>query len=617
MGAGKSTIVRLIDYCLGGALDMTPALQKEFVNATLALTVNEVMVTLSRERNSAQIAASWITPDGPMNIIVPADKANGELLPGTGVEVLSDLVMHIAGIRAPRVRKSKIRDDSALVRLSLRSFIWYCYLEQEEIDSSLFYLERGADRFRQLASQNVLRYLLGYNQEQVAEMEAELESARDRKLRAEEGAKALGRALDAAGLGSGDEITRREERLKLRRSEFQSDIVKSRNQLAAQHGHALDQLRERGRRLDDELHAIEDAIAAVERVTDSDTRHRNELTTLAMKFRRSTDARAVLNQVDFVACPRCTQPLPPPQPLHCRLCGQAESDATPEVAAQVDADIVARVSEIDDVIARHTFQLGSLRRERALMQEEKRRLDYELNEASHHYDSAYLSQVLHVERELATVEQQLAEFGRTRQLDQQREELIKEGVAIDVEIATLRKKLADARANAERDTNNLRLLEKIFLDCLVRSQLPGFSRADSVSITSPKFFPEVTSPGAEGTVTTTFSHLGSGGKKTLFKCCFAIAVHRLAREIGASLPTLLVIDTAMKNISERENRDQFAGFYSMLYELADGELSNTQFIIVDKEFYEAPAKFKGQVNARLMTPDDDAAPPLIRYYRGH
>jgi len=41
MGAGKSSIARLIDYCLGGDLEYSPALQSEFVSATLYLTIND------------------------------------------------------------------------------------------------------------------------------------------------------------------------------------------------------------------------------------------------------------------------------------------------------------------------------------------------------------------------------------------------------------------------------------------------------------------------------------------------------------------------------------------------------------------------------------------------
>jgi hypothetical protein len=110
--------------------------------------------------------------------------------------------------------------------------------------------------------------------------------------------------------------------------------------------------------------------------------------------------------------------------------------------------------------------------------------------------------------------------------------------------------------------------------------------------------------------------IATGGKKTLFKCCFAIAVHRLAVRVGAPLPEILIIDSPMKNISERENRDQFEGLYRMLYELKTGELSATQLVFVDKEFSAPASNSRFTLLERHMRPDDEANPPLIPYYRG-
>ena len=64
------------------------------------------------------------------------------------------------------------------------------------------------------------------------------------------------------------------------------------------------------------------------------------------------------------------------------------------------------------------------------------------------------------------------------------------------------------------------------------------------------------------------------------------AIRKLAKEIGAQIPTLLMLDSPMKNISERENRDQFAAFHKMLLELSVKELANTQIFVVDKELFE-------------------------------
>ncbi len=47
---------------------------------------------------------------------------------------------------------------------------------------------------------------------------------------------------------------------------------------------------------------------------------------------------------------------------------------------------------------------------------------------------------------------------------------------------------------------------------------------------------------------------------------------------------MLIIDSPMKNISERENREQFKGFDNLIYQLKADEFKNTQFILIDKEY---------------------------------
>lgn len=78
-----------------------------------------------------------------------------------------------------------------------------------------------------------------------------------------------------------------------------------------------------------------------------------------------------------------------------------------------------------------------------------------------------------------------------------------------------------------------------------------------------------------------------------------------------------MIDSPMKNISERENREQFKGFYNLVYDLKTSELKNTQFILIDKEYSPAPRESGLRIRGRHMKPGDDENPPLIPYYRGN
>jgi len=243
-------------------------------------------------------------------------------------------------------------------------------------------------------------------------------------------------------------------------------------------------------------------------------------------------------------------------------------------------------------------------------------IDVELTRVSVNYDSVYLSTVLESEKNRAALQQQLLDIKKFEILVQRIAELTKKFESLSVEEQRIRSELKAARDRAEKDTQNLSRLKILFLDSLLRAKIPGFFPDDIVEMKSPHFLPEVASAGSGDLAVTSFTNLGSGGKKTLFKCCFAIAVHRLAVEIGAILPSLLIIDSPMKNISERENRAQFEGFFEMLYDLCNSELKGTQFILIDKELCSPPEDFQPTFSNRHMTPENDEYPPLIRYYRG-
>jgi hypothetical protein len=90
----------------------------------------------------------------------------------------------------------------------------------------------------------------------------------------------------------------------------------------------------------------------------------------------------------------------------------------------------------------------------------------------------------------------------------------------------------------------------------------------------------------------------------------------VAAATNAPLPSLMIIDSPMKNISERENRQQFERFHQMLYRLLESELAGTQLILIDKEMFPPDRAAGFSFLARHMTPDQADAPPLIPYYRG-
>lgn len=621
MGAGKSTIARLIDFCLGGDLgeaEMTPALQVEFVSASLSLTVEESLLVLERNAGSNLVRAQWSLSGEQFEALIPARGAEGEVLPGTGVEIISDLIYFLAGKTPPKVRRSKIREDSDLERLSVRDLLWYCYLDQDSMDSSFFHLDGDANPWKRLKSRDVLRFLIGFHQERVAELEVQLELVRQERLRCGAGASAIHDALSAAEIATDVELAVMRCGLEADLQKTEIEIADARNRARELRSHAMDTLQEQARRLAQQIADMQSAAADIRDTIAKDKAHKNELLALATRFRRSQSAREVLSGVDFQDCPRCSNSLPPRSQEVCPVCGQLHSEtaggALDEQAAE--QDLAVRVGELTELVSRQEAQLGKVERHLRETVGKKAVIDAELSRLSVDYDSAYLSAVLEAEKHRSALKQQLLDLNKLEVLVQRIADLSQKFDSLSVDEQRIRSELKDARGRAEKDTHNLGRLKTLFLDCLLRAKIPGFLPDDNVEMRPPHFLPEVNSADSGDLVVTSFTNLGSGGKKTLFKCCFAVAMHRLAVEIGAMLPTLLIIDSPMKNISERENREQFIGFFEMLYDLCNAELEGTQFILIDKEVCFPPEDFQPSFQERHMKPDDDNYPPLIRYYRG-
>lgn len=617
MGAGKSSIARLIDYCLGGDLDLSPALQKEFQAANLSLLVNNTKVRIERFRETDQAQCFWGDSEGEYSLILPVRKADGILIPETEVEVLSDFIFWLAGLKPPRVRKSKIKETTTLERLSIRDLLWYCYLDQDNIDSDFFHLGEDANPYKRLKSKDVLRYILGFHQEEVAELESDLQFLHLRKLQLIETIRSLETILDELNASNASELEIQINGYKDTIEEIDAEllaIAKNRNSIP----HAAESLKNDARNLQYEIDALEDALPQIAKIIDQDTRHKNELKMLGLKVHRVASARAVLAGVDFEACPRCAQKIPDREESCCKVCGQAEpAEGIQTVSSEaVEQDAKSRILELEESIGLHTKQLKRVEKRIHDLKAAKRNTDYQINNLLSEYDSAYLSSTLMLEKRKSELNQQIRSTEQLIILPKKLSDVKADlGDAVEKEVKT-RAALEVARKNAESDLTNLHRLEELFLDSLLKAKLPGITPAHKVRISQNNFLPEVYDSVNGDFAVTSFANLSSGGKKTLFKACFAIALHRLAVEIGAFLPNLIIIDSPMKNISERENRLQFEGFHDLLFRLAAKELQTTQIIMIDKEFCTPAKGIEVKLHTRHMMPDSNEFPPLIPYYRG-
>lgn len=158
---------------------------------------------------------------------------------------------------------------------------------------------------------------------------------------------------------------------------------------------------------------------------------------------------------------------------------------------------------------------------------------------------------------------------------------------------------------------NVHKLENIFFKCLLDVGFSYIESSDYVKIDIKNFIPSIYSQ--YGEFKFDYSNLSSGGKKTIFKICYALAIHIYITEnnIQSILPHFVIIDTPMKNMSEREDKELYENLYYFFVKLFSdgGKLEKIQLIMVDKEF---PQVFhRKEVLCKHMTNEE----PLIPYLK--
>lgn len=611
ISAGKSTIARIIDFCLGGTLEMTIALQREFISSTLAARVGKHDVLFERSANSDAIQVSWKNDDlESATVLAPIQSRKGEIWPG-GIETFSDLMFLLLGIEPLRVKRSKIDEDSPLIRLSFRNFMWYCYLEQEHLDSSFYRLE---DPIRANSSKDVMRFVFGYYSEKLSKLESQLEACKTERGRKLGTANELRAFLQRFGYGSMEAIEQEIISMKreLEEETGKRSVLEQNYQVET---HSSDDLRESIRKLIPSIESQEQSITDLKERIGEQKSLRAELFASKFKLAKVESANQVFSNVKFDLCPACgTKVSVNTTGESCYLCHQVvATDAELPLAEGMRLDIDGRLTEIELSIRQHEVVLQAQEKKLRNLLEQKRGLDMELQSQLRHYDSAFLSRFREVDRNIATIEERLKGFEKIKLMPAEIGNLEQEADQLHAQESRLKREIENEKSTLTKAADYIRELEETFVQTLNSIKLPVMAEGDIAKINLKTWDVQILHQGVLD-FPWNFYNAGSGGVKTLFNVCYLLSIHVVAARNKLPLPTFIMIDTPMQNIGENVNKELFENFYEYLYTLAEGPLEGTQFIIIDKDFV-TPKSVSLDIYDRYMTPDQDAHPPLIKYFR--
>lgn len=353
ISAGKSSITRLIDFCLGGDLEKTPAITQELVSVELEAIIGRSTVLFERSLKGSSVQVTWKNETEELWSVSAPIKSQTNPIWNDNIFNLSDLIFYFLEIMPLKVHRSKINENSPLVRLSFRDILWYCYLQQDFLDSSFYWLEHP---FKKLKSRDVMRFVVGYYNEKLNQLELELEETKNNRLVKQESIKQIKNFLNQFVYGSELDIMKEIEEVNRTLEQIEQEQRNLREEYNSG-THFVDELRDELRHLSKKLNDEKIILADLQEKREEQEALKAELLSAKFKLAQVKSADSILSGILFEYCPACGTEIDEtshPKDV-CYLCGKHPSPNNNQAVIQSEVirqDLTIRIEELDQSLSR-------------------------------------------------------------------------------------------------------------------------------------------------------------------------------------------------------------------------------------------------------------------------
>ncbi|MFE7961613.1 AAA family ATPase [Streptomyces cellulosae] len=562
IGVGKSSLLELLKYGLGGSAKLMPAIRANVATVEVNAEFSGRLYRFQREMGDTKVDVLDVLSG---EIIGPWSVTNRKYMPKASQQLLTILGLP-ADLRIPRRR---VRPTSDTVGVSFFDLYRYIYLGQNEIDTSVVgHVDKNLDNKRRA----VFELLYGLNSPELINLAVRKGEWLDKEKSLRSSAAAVKEFLLQANEPDMDQLRR------LGR-EAEAELESARGLLIAVRDDSEALLRSQ-RSLRDRVSRLRSALTEVSASSDAISGDIHKSRSLLAQLRleqealgRADVARHALSGLEFSVCPRCMQDVTARvAPSNCcTLCLQPEERVEEDLAGEAKR-LASQIAETESLLAEDEEGFEARRAERRDIEADLAEATMELDRSTAELITPRLEEVQSLSMQIARLEARIeqleassARWSNYKLTLDEADEAFRSASALDSKEQELQESLAANRVRLDE-------LAEVF-NATVRSlRLPWYQSAD---IDRETYMPVVN--GGQ------FDELSVGGaRKTIVNLAYHLANLQYALENDLAYPGLLIVDSPRKNIGQTAEDSAVANeVYKAFARLVEGFGNSVQLIVAD------------------------------------
>jgi DNA repair ATPase RecN len=575
ISTGKSSILDLIDYCLGSKEHPTyQEIQRRGRTTLLEIEINGETFVIERQlfstRNKAQIHFCDISTMGLDHKYIEVSSYQER-----NKESISSFILSKIGIENIPLKEAPTRDSSDIDILSLRDVLWFCYLKKNRVAGENLLFE--SNYMKAIKLKQVFEVLFGLYSNRLAVLSSEINRLQEETQNKKNQVKILTDSADSEGIPEVEELNNQKKKMRSEIDDKKARLEEIDSEISAKSELATG-LRQEVLGLQSELQQIRVTKRNDEKTLQRLIPLRGQYSEDISKLHFLKDAKRIINPLRISTCPICLSQLDKgDEKDKCPLCKREISKNE-----GVDIDVSREIRTIERKLRELNTYAEELEENIKKTNIHENKISNELSRASQRLDdtlkrfvSPYLSEREDIVSTISRNQNEIKHIDRFIAHRRNIEKINEEKSKLEMKLDKLKSDLEEEREKSPDRKELISSLNSTFFKHLSTVNFPKLSEAYIDEKLVP-FVREVR-----------YDKLSSEGAVNLASICWITSIYSETVQRLRQHPGFLMLDGVQRGIGlsahekDKEFRDESIvdGIYALLKELV--ELDDCQIIVVD------------------------------------